>query len=165
MVDALVSHNFPAGWNLELAGAIPPALADRLSASDGWEHVAYHGTVSPDKARDLVLSSRVGLVVLQDSLAYRDSLPTKMFEYFASGVPVIASDFPLWRSIIEEYDCGILVDEKSPSAIAAAVAKYDADPALLERHSNNARRVAVELLNWAHEEPTLESVYKRVIAA
>lgn len=165
MVEALASHDFPAGWNLELAGAMPPALADRLKASDGWERVAYHGTVSPDRARDLILSSRVGLVVLQDSLAHRDSLPTKMFEYFASGVPVIASDFPLWRSIIEEYDCGILVDEKSPSAIAAAVAEYDADPVLLERHSNNARRVAVELLNWAHEEPTLESVYKRVIAA
>lgn len=164
MVDSLATQEFPTAWKLELAGAVSPALAEQLSDSDGWKRVNFYGLVSPENARDIILSSRVGLVVLQDSLAYRDSLPTKMFEYFASGVPVIASDFPLWRSIIEAYDCGLLVDEKSPAAIAKAVAEYDANPALLERHSRNARRVAVELLNWAHEELTLESVYKHVIS-
>ncbi len=162
MVDALGKEEFPDGWALDLAGTMPESLQTRLKASEGWGRVRFHGQLPPDRARDLLLAARVGLVVLQDTEAYRESLPTKMFEYFAAGVPVIASDFPLWNTLIEEFDCGVTVDQTSPSAIASAVARYANDPELLQRHSTNARRVAVEMLNWASEEPTLQAVYRRV---
>lgn len=163
MIDAMGEPSIPSGWRLEMAGTMPPTLHQQLADSPGWARVDFRGQVRPEEARDLLLRGRAGLVLFQDTRAHRDSLPTKMFEYFAAGVPVIASDFPLWRSIVEGYECGLLVDESSPSAIASAIATYADDPQLLDRHSRNARRVAEEKLNWASEVPTLASVYRRVL--
>lgn len=165
MIDALAEPGFPEGWSLEVAGSMSPALSKRLESSAGWDRVTYHGVIGPGRARDLILDSKVGLLLYQDNAAHRDALPTKMFEYFAAGVPVVASDFPLWRTIVHEFDCGILVDETSPSAIAEAIARYAGDPGLLEMHSANARRLALDRLNWAHEVPVLAAVYERVLAA
>jgi glycosyltransferase involved in cell wall biosynthesis len=164
MVDSFASPSCPEGWTLVLAGApSPDSLMDELRARQGWSRVDYVGVVSADDARDLLGECRVGLVVLQRSQAYLDSLPTKMFEYFAAGIPVVASDFPLWRTIVEEHDCGLLVDETDPDAIAEAIAVYAKNPELLARHGENARRAARTHLNWESESRTLVSVYERLI--
>ncbi|MCW4385033.1 glycosyltransferase family 4 protein [Salinibacterium sp. SYSU T00001] len=163
MVDAIASSAFPEGWRLQLAGPMPADLRARVSASAGWAGVEYHGPVSPSHARGLMQGSRVGFVVLQSNAAYLDSLPTKMFEYFAAGTPVIASDFPLWRRIIEEHDCGLVVDEKDPDAIAAAVARYSEEPDLLDRHSRNALRAAKETFNWDAETVHLRAAYRKAV--
>jgi glycosyltransferase involved in cell wall biosynthesis len=131
MVDACATAAWPHGWRLALAGSVVPAsLREELGVRRGWQVVDFHGLVGPIEARRLLTTCRVGLLVLQRNAAHLDSLPTKMFEYFAAGIPVIASDFPLWRSIIEAHDCGLLVDETSPDAIAEAVARYDREPDL-----------------------------------
>ena len=49
---------------------------------------------------ELYARSVVGLVVLQTAHNYVDSLPIKMFEYMAAGLPFIASDFPLWKRLL-----------------------------------------------------------------
>ena len=133
-----------------------------LMARPGWQRVDYVGQVAPDKARDLLASARVGIVPFQRTMAHLDALPTKMFEYFAEGVPVVASDFPLWREIIDRFECGLLVDETNPDAIAEAVRCYAEDPAMLARHSHNALEAATHHLAWQAEERVLLEVYDRV---
>lgn len=166
MIDAFASPSCPEGWRAAIAGSTsPPSLLEELRARPGWSRVDYRGVLSPDGARDLLGECRVGLVVLQRSRAYLDSLPTKMFEYFAAGIPVIASDFPLWRSIVEEHDCGLLVDETDPDAIAEALGVYARDPEMLARHGENARRAARTHLNWATQSETLVSVYAALTTA
>lgn len=162
MVDALASDFFPQDWRAIMAGAVPPALLDSLREREGWARADYRGFLAPDAARDLLEQCRVGLVTLQRTPAYLDSLPTKMFEYFAAGIPVVASDFPLWRSIVEQYECGLLVDERDPDSIAAAVAAYANDPAMLARHGENARDAARHHLNWASQATILVDLYHQL---
>ena len=61
------------------------------------------------------------MVILHPVINYLDALPVKMFEYMASSIPVVASDFPLWREIVENNECGLCVDPLNPKAIGEAI--------------------------------------------
>lgn len=160
MVDSFADPTFPPGWTVDIAGSTsPPALLTTLKTRPGWERVRFHGQTSPSAAREYIGLARVGLVLFQESPAHLESLPTKMFEYLAEGVPVIASDFPLWRTIVDNFQCGQLVDQTDPKAIATALRKYHEDPGLLALHAKNARSAAVRNLNWTAEEQVLVALY------
>jgi glycosyltransferase involved in cell wall biosynthesis len=163
MIAACASPSFPQGWRTRIVGALSNELRAAAEDLGGADCVDLVGAVAPPAARDEVLNARVGYVLLQPTPAFLESLPTKMFEYFAAGVPVIASDFPFWRSLIGDEECGVFVDPSDPDAIADAIARYDRDPDLLARHSSNARRLALERYNWTTEAASLLDAYVRVL--
>lgn len=163
MVRSLEEAEFPSDWSMVMAGIAPKETLSGLAEEIGWSSVAYLGVIAPSAAREILLDCKLGYVLLEDSPAYREALPTKMFEYFAAGLPVVASDFPLWRQIIEESDCGIVVDQTSPEAIAAAVLRYAENRELLERHSLNARKAALLKYNWATQSSILVDFYGRLL--
>lgn len=164
LVEALGHPDFPEGWGAILAGDVAPvSLLGDLQALPGWARVDYRGVVSPHAARDLLRECRLGVVLSQKNQSYLESLPTKMFEFFAAGVPVIVSDFPLWQAIVADRKCGLLVDETSPGAVARAVATYASDAARLEADARNARSAAVDEYNWRSEEEALVALYDRLL--
>lgn len=164
MLDSLGDRDFPANWTLHLAGRAGPSALKAIEDKASTGRVVYHGELPPHSARDLMLRAKVGIVALANTPGHREALPTKMFEYFASSLPVIASDFPVWREILEESDTGILVDETDSSAIARAVRVYAESPELLKKHAGNARRYAVEVRNWTTEGAKLVGIYDDLIS-
>jgi glycosyltransferase involved in cell wall biosynthesis len=80
-----------------------------------------------------------------------------------AGIPVIASDFPLWRDIIAGNDCGLLVDPMDPKAIAEAIDYLVTHPQEAQRMGANGRRAVDERYNWAVEERKLLVFYERVL--
>jgi glycosyltransferase involved in cell wall biosynthesis len=125
--------------------------------------MVFHGRLSPEATRDLLLGARVGVVVFEPTAAHLNSLPTKLFEYMAAGLAVVVSDFPLWRRLLGDLDCATFVDPLDADAVAVAVAAYDSDPELLDRHGRNARRAAVDTFSWQGEEVTLLALYRDLI--
>lgn len=104
----------------------------------------------------------VGIVTLHPTSAYLPSLPVKMFEYMAAGIPVVASDFPLWRQIITDAQCGLLVDPLDPKAIAAAIDFLLANPVQAEIMGRNGRQAVESRYNWAGEARKLRDFYAAV---
>ena len=92
-----------------------------------------------------------------------DALPVKMLEYMGGGVPVIASDFPLWRSIVEEADCGILVDPLDPLDLAAAIDEIHADKNRAAEMGRNGSKAALVKYNWGVEEVKLIGFYREML--
>ena len=94
-----------------LAGAFEsPALKARLQAMPGWTKVDYRGVVNRQGIARILAESDIGLVLLHPIPNYLDALPIKMFEYMSAEVPVVSSDFPLWRDIVETGGAGVCVD-------------------------------------------------------
>ena len=59
--------------------------------------------------------------IMQPCLNYRYSLPNKLFQYMAAGMPVVAVAFPQVRDVVEGTDAGLVIDTSRPTAIAAAI--------------------------------------------
>ena len=83
-----------------------------------------------------------------------------MFEYMASSIPVVASDFPLWREIVENNECGLCVDPLNPKAIGEAIQYLIDNPAQAERMGGNGRKAVEGKFNWPVEEEKLLDLYK-----
>ena len=163
MVDAM-THAGLDGWKLALYGPAPPDdLLRTLRGRPGWARVDYHGLVPAVRARRAMDAARIGLVVLQPTPMYTRNLPTKLFEYMWAGLPVVASDFPVWRSVVAGAGCGILVDPTDPVAIAEALAELAADPDRSAELGERGRRVVRERFTWAGEETKLLALYHRLL--
>ena len=137
---------------LALAGGFSePALAAEVAAYPGWPRVRALGHLDRAGVAGVMRRSCAGLVTLLPTASYRDALPVKMFEYMAAGIPVIASDFPRWRAIVDASECGLCVDPRDPAAIAAAIDCLAGDPELARRLGANGRRAVEQHYNWRHE--------------
>jgi glycosyltransferase involved in cell wall biosynthesis len=88
-----------------------------------------------------------------------------MFEYMAAGLPVIASDFPLWRSIVQGAGCGLLVDPQNPMAIRDAIERLLRNPQEAERMGARGREAVRQKYNWPVEEQKLLNLYQELLGA
>ncbi|GAB4331044.1 MAG: glycosyltransferase family 4 protein [Bacteroidales bacterium] len=149
---------------LNLAGRYEPeSFRDELTLLPGWKYVREHGWAGREKVKQLLSGSFAGLVTLHPIINYRDALPVKMFEYMAAAIPVIASDIPLWQSIVEDNYCGLTVNPMNPSAIARAIEELLNNPEKAETMGQNGRRAVVNKYNWAHEAENLIDFYKSIL--
>ena len=149
---------------LILCGAMEDAaLEAELRAHAAWRQVDYLGQVGRAEVRDVLARSRAGMVTLLPMPSYMDALPIKMFEYMSAGLPVIASDFPLWRGIVDDAGCGWCVDPADASAVSDAIRRLLSQPEEAERMGAAGRRAVEQKFNWPHEERKLLAFYARLL--
>lgn len=164
MVQACSLLESPA--RLALAGQFTEAnLQPELSAMPGWERVTAHGLLDRVGVRQVMHRAMAGLVTLHPVRNYLDALPVKMFEYMAAGIPVIASDFPLWREIIDGARCGVCVDPLDPVAIAAAIDLCVNNPDMASAMGENGRKAVLAKYNWPAQASKLIAFYETISAA
>jgi glycosyltransferase involved in cell wall biosynthesis len=150
--------------HLNLCGVFEsPALESLMRSMPGWQKIHMYGFVGREGVGDVLTRSVAGIVTLHPTINYLDSLPIKMFEYMSAGIPVIASDFPLWRTIIADNDCGLLVDPLDPQAIAHAIDYLVTHPQEAQKMGVNGQVAVAERYNWASEEKKLLSFYERLL--
>ncbi len=139
-------------------------LQARAEALNGWQNTDFLGWQSRDEIRALLGETLVGLVVLQPTGDYEDAFPVKMFEYMASGAAVIASDFPLWREIVEEVGCGVCVDPTDPEAIAKALTQLNENKDKAIAMGENGIKAIQDKYNWQMEANKLLALYQSLAA-
>jgi glycosyltransferase involved in cell wall biosynthesis len=162
MVDAIAQTNA----RLLLAGVFESSeLEARLRAKPGWAQVDFLGLVGRAQIAEVFARATVGVHMLQPAANHYRSLPTKLFEYMAAGLPVVVSDFPYWRDIVEPIGCGICVDPQRPAALAEAIRWLGEHPEEARTMGENGRRAAHETYNWHREGERLLDLYRSLLAA
>jgi glycosyltransferase involved in cell wall biosynthesis len=164
MVKAMALLPAALGAKLVLAGYFsPPGLEDELRQGAAWELVEFRGWLSREEIIVLFEQSRIGIVTLHPTPAYLESWPIKLSEYMSAGIPVIASDFPLWRQIIEGSGCGVLTDPLEPKAVGEAIAYLLLNPDEAEEMGRRGREAVVSHYNWNIEAKKLLDLYKNYL--
>ncbi len=158
LVDAM---NFAKNVKLILAGIVSPVLfLNKLKSSAGWNNVDFRGQVDRMSVANILLSSKAGIVTFLPLPNHFDAQPNKMFEYMSAGIPVIASDFPLWKEIIEKNNCGICVDPTKADKIAEAINILCANDILASQLGANGRNAILNKYNWPNEANKLIELYQ-----
>jgi glycosyltransferase involved in cell wall biosynthesis len=83
----------------------------------------------------------------------------------SAGIPVVASDFPLWRQTVEDSGCGLLVDPLDPGAIARAIEWILEHPEESQEMGRRGVQAVHSRYNWDNEARSLLGLYQRVLGA
>jgi len=149
---------------LNLVGSFSEATTeDEVKNLEGWAKVNEFGFLNRAEVKSVLSRSVVGIVTFLPEPNHIDAQPNKMFEYMSAGIPVIASNFPLWREIIEGNDCGICVDPLDPKAIARAIDYLATHPDEARRMGENGRQAVLAKYNWGIEEKKLLNFYEKIL--
>ena len=148
-VDTLVAAGafLPDDVRVWLVGGTPEELPriEKLVRESGFGRVKLVGYVPPTQIPTYLAAADVLAVPNSAKAAvsrYYTS-PLKLFEYMASERPIVASDLPALREIIAHEETALLVPPDDSNAIAAAVGRLRADPALARRLAANSRDAVV----------------------
>ncbi len=134
-----------------------------LKALPGWSKVDFRGLIPHGEVSAAMAQCSVGVALS----AYRGCVVkgqgtlgnTKIFEQMMAGLPVVCTDFLLWKQIIDEYQCGICIDPDSIDDIVSALTTLMNDPKMAETMGKNGHRAIKEKYNWDTQKDILLDVY------
>ena len=99
-------------------GPLKPTVKQQVAAAGLDDRIRFLDPVPPDALLPVTASADVGITLLEDTcLNHRFALPNKLFEYLMAGLPVLASDLPEIRGVVETFDVGCVVDPADRAAL------------------------------------------------
>jgi glycosyltransferase involved in cell wall biosynthesis len=145
-------------------GDVETALKELTRSLGLTQKITFTGRISPEKLFDYTVQADLGISLEEDlGLNYRFALPNKVFDYIQAGVPVLVSDLPEVKSLVLQYDVGVINNTKTPVELAALFKQILDDEAKMQTWKLNLKKAAAELC-WENEEPRLLNLYKEAIS-
>lgn len=152
------ARHFPAGVRLVLLGdGMLEASLRRLAEDPALRgRVLFGGLVPQAELHEWTSSADLGVLILDPiNLSKRLALANKIFEYMAAGIPILTTDLPENRRIIDQCECGWLIADRDPGVLAENVARVLEDPDEMRRRGTNGRRWFEHRYNFAEESKRL----------
>jgi glycosyltransferase involved in cell wall biosynthesis len=138
----------PHGIAVELIGPADAQARAMIEPAQAQGLIRWLGFVPNDQAMPMVDGALAGLSLLQDEPNFRHSLPTKVVEYMARGVPVVTTPLPPAVELVTRYECGFVVPFGDPRAAADAVLKLVGDASLRAKMGSRGHEAARTSLGW-----------------
>jgi glycosyltransferase involved in cell wall biosynthesis len=121
--------------------------------------VEMRGKLGRVEISALLKESLIGLCLLYPEPNYLSALPTKIFEYMAAGLPVISSDLPLSKEIVENAGCGFAVPVQAHEEIVSRINLLLADNKQAHDMGMNGRKAVSINYNWERDAAELSALY------
>jgi len=145
---------------LWLVGGFDSTIFKNEVLSQAPPNVRWLGSKPHPELLELYGEAKLGVSLLYPTPNHRMSLPVKLFEYLAAGLPVIASNFPEFEEIMK--GCGVQVDPHSVADIRSAIQQLLASPAELEKMSERGRQRVLSSFSWEPEGERLVTLCARL---
>ncbi|MBZ0179153.1 MAG: glycosyltransferase [Melioribacteraceae bacterium] len=132
-------------------GALRKEFERAASKYNVHKRVHFLGTIPQRELINYTAAADIGLALIENiSVSYYHALPNKLFEYIMAGIPVFSSNLPQMEKIVNDYQVGIIVDEKDDSQILTGLKKLTEDEDFNSRLKENCAKASLEL-NWDKE--------------
>ncbi|MBB6453302.1 hypothetical protein HNQ94_001750 [Salirhabdus euzebyi] len=162
-IEEMVTAIGKTDGHLLLAGSFNNGdLRDEVVKNPGWQQVKELGFINREKVQQTLSESVAGLYIGHPITNYVHSLPIKIFEYMAAGIPVIASNFPLLKDIVEGNKCGFCVDPLDAEAIGSYIQWLFDHPEEAKKMGGRGRLAVFEKFNWQQESVKLQQLYEKL---
>ncbi|REA59291.1 group 1 glycosyl transferase [Dyadobacter luteus] len=126
------------------------------------KHLIFYGYTDLKKALPYAKHCIAGIALLKPVADYPDSYTTKIFEYMALNLPVITSDFPLYKDVVQKSDCGFCIPPDNASLLSKAMEWIISTPDKARIMGNNGRLAAEKHYNWEKEQHYLLKFYSQI---
>ena len=138
----------PHGITVELVGQADARARALIEPAQAQGLLRWPGFVPNDQAMRKVDGALAGLSLLQDEPNFRHSMPTKVVEYMARGVPVVTTPLPAAADLVTRHECGFVVPFGDPRAAADAVLELAGDASLRAKMGGRGHEAALKSLGW-----------------
>lgn len=129
-------------------------LAAELNISN---RVLFEGVINQKELINYSAGGDIGLSIIENiSVSYYHALPNKLFEYIMAGLPVLSSDLPQMKRIVETYRVGEAINISDPENLIRSLKKWIDNPDLLREYQKNCSAAAKDL-NWQEEYNRIQS--------
>jgi glycosyltransferase involved in cell wall biosynthesis len=134
-----------------------PLDAELRAAAHDLPGVHFLGELPPERVRDVLAAADAAVLASVDLLGVREGTPTCVLEAMACGLPLAVTDVGTLRQLVAGTDEGILVPQRAPAALAAALQRLREDAAFRLRLGGANRthaldrdwkRVAAQVTDW-----------------
>ena len=141
----------PHGITVELVGQADARARARIEPAQAEGLIRWHGFVPNDQALPMLDGALAGLSLLHDEPNFRHSMPTKVVEYMARGVPVVTTPLPAAAALARMHQCGFVVPFCDAGVAADAVLTLDRDPSLRAKMGQLGYEAAYSHLGWPYD--------------
>ena len=161
VVKALINSKFK-DWRLVILGQESLKLRKKIENELKDSRIEYLGQVTYENVVEWIKKSNLGVVINQPVFSYDKSLPNKLFEYMAYGLPVVCSNFDNWKEIVVKNNAGICCDPTNLLDIEQSIEKILSDKKLQNSMSINGQNAISSLYSLEKETLNLIKFYKEI---
>lgn len=165
MVNALdiLVNKMALNVELKLVGPInddEQRLAELIDIKHLTTHCHLTGRLPFDQLGDIYQTADIGLCLLAPTPNNVNSVSTKIFEYMAASLPIVASDFQNFKNLLQQYPCGVVVKPDDAQAVANAIKLMLTDTKQLKQYGATGRKAFEQVFNWESEAQKLLAIYQ-----
>jgi glycosyltransferase involved in cell wall biosynthesis len=143
-------------------GDVVSALKQTVKDEKLEDKVHFYTKQAMHELMRFTQAADLGLTLDKDTnLNYKFSLPNKIFDYIQAGIPILASNLPEIKNVIETYQIGKIILDHTPDTIAKAVEEIKINSFQTTTWRNNLQRAQQEL-NWSHEKEKLLALFHKI---
>ncbi len=128
-----------------------------------WKKVNFLGKMNRKEVAEILSQSKMGIVIFHPEPNHINAQPNKIFEYMAASLPIVTSDFPLWKSIVTKHNAGVCANPLKPREIAKAINVLLENEEQSIQMGKNGQQAVQDVFNWKQEEKKLIKLYQQIL--